>query len=156
MPRKPKKNKTKINVLVNGKSISVTLYPPTGNRPSWYAYWSGLVSSKSTGHSDLGGAVEAVEAMLQNGGRKSQVADAVLTDEEFDEIQRRHFGKKTDPEANKRAMRSLNACMEAITAFRQISGVSPISLATPEDCERFQTEALKLQKNWRVTYANNA
>ena len=155
MPRKPKLKKTKINVLVSGKSISVTLHPPTSTRPSWYAYWTGLVTSKSTGHSDLDAAVKAIEAMLQNGGRKSSIADLVLTDEEFDEIQRRHYGKKRDPSASERAKRSLTACMEAISAFRQISGVSPISLATPEDCERFQDEALKLPKNWRVTYADN-
>lgn len=156
MPRKPKKEKKRINVLVNGKPITVTLYPPTSTRKSWYAYWSGLITSKSTGHSDYSEAVKAVEDMLQNGGRKSELADAVLTDEEFDEIQRRHYGKKNDPAAKKRAERTLIACMEAIDAFRRVSGVSPISLATPEDCERFQHEALKLPKDWRTKYADNS
>jgi hypothetical protein len=32
--------------------------------------------------------------------------------------------------------------MEAITAFRRITELSSISLATPEDCERFQDDAL--------------
>jgi hypothetical protein len=36
--------------------------------------------------------VHAVNDMLGNGGQKSQVKGAILTDEEFDDIQRRHYG----------------------------------------------------------------
>ena len=49
MPRKPKPEKQTITVLVNGTPVAVILHPPTGTRPSWYAYWNGLVASKSTG-----------------------------------------------------------------------------------------------------------
>lgn len=41
MPRKPKpkpQKKLKAAVPVNGKTISVTLYPPKPPRTSWYAY----------------------------------------------------------------------------------------------------------------------
>lgn len=36
--------------------------------------------------------MHAVNDMLGNGGQKSQVKGAILTDEEFDDIQRRHYG----------------------------------------------------------------
>ena len=83
------------------------------------------------------------------------MADTVLSDEEFEEIQRRHFGKKKDSAAKVRAEKSLQSCREAVSAFNGISGVSPVALATPDDCERFQHEALKLPKNWRRQYANS-
>ncbi|HEU5116835.1 MAG TPA: hypothetical protein VFT74_09195, partial [Isosphaeraceae bacterium] len=43
----------------------------------------------------------------------------------------------------------------AVSAFREISGLSPIAAAKPEDCERFQHEALKRPKNWRSQYPNS-
>jgi integrase len=157
VPRKPKPlKKQKVAVSINGKVIDVSLLPPTGDRRSWYAYWPGLISSKSTGQTSLDEAKIAVSDMIQNGSRKSHVDDWVLTDKEFDEIQKRHYSKKKDAAAQKRAEKSLVACMEAISAFRSISGVRPISVATPEDCERFQHEALKLRKDWRVRYADNS
>lgn len=149
MPRKPKQKKRKIPVVIDGRSIDVTLTPPSGRRKSWYAYWSGLVTSKSTGQDEFDSAVIAVTDMLKNGGRKRIAADSVLSDAEFEEIQRRHFGKKKDPEAQKRAERSLEACLEAIYAFREISKRSPIATATPADCEEFQHEALTMPSNWR-------
>jgi hypothetical protein len=156
MPRKPKPLlKKKITVPVNGRMIEVTLFPPSGGRKSWYAYWSDLKSSRSTGQSDLTEAVKVVPDMLQNGGRKSDLTDVVLTDAEFDQIQKTHYSKKTDPEAIKRAESSLVVCMEAITAFRQVTEVSPITLATPEHCELFQRTALELRTNWRTKYADN-
>jgi hypothetical protein len=156
MPRKPKPpQKKKITVPVNGRMIEVALFPPSGGRKSWYAYWSDLISSRSTGQSDLTEAVKVVHDMLQNGGRKSDLTDAVLTDAEFDQIQKTHYSKKTDPEAIKRAESSLVVCMEAITAFRQLTEVSPITIATPEHCELFQRDALTLLTNWRTKYADN-
>ncbi len=149
MPRKAKQQKRKIPVVIDGRSIDVTLTPPTGRRKSWYAYWSGLVTSKSTGQDEFDSAVVAVTDMLKNGGRKRVAADMVLSDDEFEEIQRRHFGKRKDPEAKKRAERSLEACLEAIYAFREISKRSPIATATPADCEEFQHEALTMPSNWR-------
>ena len=155
MPRKPKRDKQKITVLVDGKPIAVTMHPPIGTRKSWYAFWAGLATSKSTGQAELTEAVKVVENMLRNGGRKSDLSELVLSDNEFEEIQRRHYAKKTDPEARKRAMKSLRECHDAISAFRAISGLCPITLATPGDCERFQSEALSKPKNWRVKYATN-
>lgn len=156
MPRKPKPpQKKKITVPVKGRIVEVTLLPPCGSRKSWYAYWSGLKFSRSTGQTELNEALNAVHDMLQNGGRKSDLSDIILTDSEFDKLQEKHYSKKTDPQALKRSLRSLTACMEAVTAFRQITELSPISLAKPEDCEKFQHDALKLAKDWRVHYANN-
>ncbi len=93
--------------------------------------------------------------MLRNGGKKSVVADAILSDAEFEEIQRRHYAKKTDPAAQKRSAKSLRECLDAIRAFREISRLKPITLATPDDCERFQRDALEKLRNWRVPYADN-
>jgi hypothetical protein len=152
MGRKPKVEKQTITVVVNGTAIAVTLHPPKPPRRAWYAYWAGLTTSKSTGQSDFDQAVTAVEGMLRNGGKQGHVTDIVLSDEEFEAIQRRHFGKKKDPDAHARSQKSLVNCLDAISAFRQIAGVSPITLATPDDCERFQAEAIGKARNWRKQY----
>jgi hypothetical protein len=156
MPRKPKpkpQKKFKTVVPVSGTTISVTLYPPKPPRMSWYAFWPGLKTSRSTGQIEPGKAIEAVVGMLNNDGKLGHAEDLVLTDEEFEEIQRRHFAKKKDPAAAQRAQTSLKSCLEAISAFRDIAAVSPVSLATPDDCERFQTEAQQRPWNWRKKYA---
>ncbi|HEU5115504.1 MAG TPA: hypothetical protein VFT74_02395, partial [Isosphaeraceae bacterium] len=90
MPRKPKEHKRKIVVVVNGNPVAVVLHPPGGNRRSWYAYWPGLVASRSTGTADPDEAALVVENMLKNGGKKPECQISVPTDEEFEEIQRRH------------------------------------------------------------------
>src|SRR5208283_3958511 len=107
MTRKIKLHKTKVDVLVNGKTITVSLYPPQPPQTSWYAYWRGLKAHKSTGQSDLDAARRTVQDMLRNGGRPSQLSDAMLSNAEFEEIQRRHFGKKKDLAAKARAAKSL-------------------------------------------------
>jgi integrase len=154
MPRRPRNQKRKITVVVGGKPIAVTMFPPGGNRKSWYAYWTGLVASKSTGERDFGPAVAVAEHMVRNGGKRGRLADTILTDDEFEAIQRAHYGKKQDAKAKARAEKTLRTCLEAIAAFREISGVSPISTATADDCARFQQEALKRPKNWRLSYPN--
>ena len=152
MGRKPKAEKRTITVVVNGTAIPVILHPPVPPRSSWYAYWPGLVASKSTGQSNYEEAVRVVQDMLGNGGKRGTLADAVLSDEEFEAIQRRHYGKKKGQDAQARAQKSLDSCLDAISAFGQIIGISPITLATPDDCERFQTEALSKPRNWRKQY----
>lgn len=154
MPRKQSQKVEKVAVVVDGKTTVVTLHPPTKARKSWYAFWNGLVSSKSTGHTDLKQAIQAVERMVAGKGDHTGDRPHLLTDQEFDEIQRRHFSKHKDPDAAERAEKSLIACMEAISAFRAISGLTSIALATPDDCERFQHMALEKPKNWRCDYPN--
>ena len=66
----------------------------TGSRPAWYAYWGGLVTSKSTGQRTLEDAIIAAENMVK-GGKRATVAEAVLSDEEFEVIQRAHFARKS-------------------------------------------------------------
>lgn len=156
MPRKPAHKKQKITLLVNGTPINVTLTPPTGGRVSWYAYWSGLVASKSTGQSEFEDAVKVAENMLRNNGKQNTLENSLLSDDEFIEIQRRHYGKSTDSAAKKRSEKSLRECLDAISAFRQISGVTPVVRATADDCERFQRMALEQPKNWRVQYVDNS
>jgi len=150
MPRKPQPaRKRKITVVVEGVTVDVMLHPPAGTRRSWYAYWSGLTTSRSTGHTDFAEAVKAAEDMLRSGGRKRRADESVLSDEEFEEIQRRHFAKKKGELAQKKSSKSLTVCLEALSAFRAISGVQPITIATADDCERFQNAALALPSNWR-------
>ena len=149
MPRKQKQKKHVITVLVNGDPIKVSLPPPTEKRKAWYAYWAGCVYSRSTNQTDLTEAIRVAEGMVKNGGKAVTVADAVLTDEEFADIQRRHFGRKTDDEDRERAEKSLYSCLDAVAAFREITGISPVALATPDDCARFQVVALTLPKLWR-------
>ena len=91
-------------------------------------------------------------ALLGNDGELGRAEDLGLSDEESEEIQRRHFAKKKDPAAAQRAQKSLKSCLEAISAFREITGVRPVSLATPDDCERFQTQAQQRPWNWRKKY----
>src|ERR1700733_885165 len=155
MTRRPIQKKEKVTILVGGVPVVVTLRPPCGSRKSWYAYWNGLVASKSTGQPNFVEAVKIVEDMLRNGGKRSNLCETVLSDDEFVEIQRRHFAKKTDPKALARSMKSHRCTLEAISAFRQISGIRPVTVATPDDCERFQHEALAKPKNWRIKYADS-
>lgn len=152
MPRKPKLRKIKTLVTVDRVTIPVTLYPPKGPRTAWYAYWPGLVAARSTGQSSPDTAIQAVVCMLGNDGQLGHAEDLVLSDDEFEEIQRRHFAKKKDPAAAQRAQKSLKSCLEAISAFGAITGVRPVSLATPDDCERFQAQAQQRPWNWRKKY----
>ena len=154
MPRKPQPKKRAIAVSVNGNVIDVTLHPPTKSKKTWYAYWTGLPFSRSTGQAGFDDAVKAVESMLRNQGKRHKPSDSVLTDKEFIRIQEVHYGKAQGEKERERAKKSLNECLAAITAFQQLGGVQPISLATVDDCERFQTTALKQPKNWRMRYAD--
>jgi integrase len=149
MPRKPKVEKRTITVLVNGSPVAVVLHPPADRRKSWYAYTAGWISSKSTGQGDFNEAVKVVEDMLSNGGRRAELKNRLLSDDELEQIQRAHFGRKTDADAQRRARKSLEECLDALSAFRAISGVSPVSAATPDDCAAFQRKALTLVRNWR-------
>jgi len=152
MPRKPKQEKQAITVIVNGTPIALILHPPTGSRRSWYAYWSGLVASKSTGQRRLEEAIVVAENMQKSGGKRADLGDRLLSDEEFEAIQRGHFGRKHDPKAQVRAMKSLTTCLEAIGAFKSITGLSRITLATGDECAAFQRKALTMPKNWRQQY----
>lgn len=152
MPRKPKQEKQTVTVIVNGKPINVILHPPTDTRKSWYAYWNGLISSKSTEQRKLHDAIIAAENMVKNGGKPSQVSGAILSDEDFEQIQRVHYSRKQDPSAKARAEKSLFQCLNAISAFREITRLKPITLATTDDCAAFQRKALALPKNWRLKY----
>ena len=151
MPRKPKQEQQVIHVLHNGTTVKVRLFPPRteSGEKSWNAYWKGLKTRRSTGKKTLAEASEAATAMVQGLTDAAGHEEQPLTDEEFIELQRRHFGKKTDPASKKRAEASLTNVLEAIDAFKRVSGLTPISKATPDDCERFQAEALKLPRNWR-------
>src|SRR5262249_9646683 len=131
MPRKPKPPETKVMlVTVNQKPVTIYLHPPSGARKTWYAYWQGLGNPKSTGQASLEEATAAVQAMLTNDGKMTTITDAMLSDEEFEAIQRRHFGKKTDPSERVRAEKTLEDCLDAIAAFKDITGLKPITLAT--------------------------
>ena len=59
----------KFSVSINGKLVAVSMYPPKPPQRSWYAYWAGLKTRKSTGEQDYEAACAAVENMLRNGGR---------------------------------------------------------------------------------------
>ena len=107
---------------------------------------------KSTGHRRYEEAVAWRKICFAMAAIEIQPTDLVLSDTEFEEIQRRHFGKKKDACRPSSAQKSLKSCLEAISAFREITGISPIALATPDDCERFQFDALKRAKNWRKLY----
>src|SRR5262249_36936244 len=147
MPRKPKAEKKTVTVVVNGTPVTVTLHPPSGARTSWYAYWPGLVASRSTGQADFNEAVKVVEDMLRNGSRRAELRHALLSDEEFEQLQRAHFGRKTDPAPRRRAEKSLEEVLDAINALKEITGPSPVSAPTPDDSAAFQRNALTLPKN---------
>ena len=143
MPRKPKVEKHTVTVIVNGSPVSIVLHPPTGQRTSWYVYWNGLVTSKTTGQCKLEDAIVAAEDMIKNEGRRAMIRDAVLTDEEFEEAISiaAHFAKATDPAAKRRSDQTLESVLEAIAAFKTITGLTHLATATPDDCARFQNKA---------------
>jgi integrase len=152
MPRKPKVEKKTITVIVNTKPVAVILHPPTKSRKSWYAYWPGLVTSKSTGREKYEDAVVVAEEMVKSGGKKPTVTDAVLTDQEFEKIQRTHYARKTGASAQARSAKSLEDCLDAITAFKAITCLPHIVQATADDCARFQAEAVDRPVNWRKQF----
>lgn len=165
MPRKPKQ-KIPITVLVSSKAIRVVMHAPTRTRKSWYAYWTGLRYSMSTGQSDYDEAVKALHGMIESwnagqGGRRAAIADAVLSDEEFAAIQRAHFDRFHDLAEKKRAAKTLDDCLEAVGAFRDIIKMDPINFTrpvaavTPDICAAFQRKALTLPRNWRKKYPNS-
>lgn len=150
MPKKPSNKNNRLTVLVNGDPIEVTLYSPRGNKKTWYAYWSSLNAARSTGQKTYDEAVRVVESMVQNGGQRPEPQQlAVLSDEEFELIQRRHYGKRKDPGKARRALKSLVACLESISAFKALTNLTHVAAATPDDCEKFQHKALDLPFNWR-------
>lgn len=149
MPKKPQPQKKIASVLVNGEPIKVTLYSPRGSKRTWYASWKGLRTARSTKQVEYAAAVRAVEAMLQNGGKVPNLSDTLMTDDEFQAIQGRHFGKKSGPTKARGAEKSLASLLEAIQAFKSITGLTHVAAATPADCERFQHVASGLPKSWR-------
>lgn len=155
MPRKPKPENRRITVMVNSQPIEVILYSPRGRKRTWYALWKGIPSAKSTGQVEYDEAVRAVHGMLGNGGNRVNLNEALLSDDEFIAIQKAHYSKKKGADAERRSAKSLRSCLDAITVFREITGLSPITIATPDDCENFQRIALEKPKNWRVRYAEN-
>jgi hypothetical protein len=52
--------------------------------------------------------------MVRAGGRRATLDDAVLTDEEYEEVQRTHYAKKSDPAAKRRSEKTLEECLDAI------------------------------------------
>jgi hypothetical protein len=160
MPRKPKVEKRTVTVVVDSTPLAVTLHPPTHARKSWYAYWNGLVTSKSTGRARFDEAVVVAEKMLRNSlagqsGSRPVLADLLMSDEEFVAIQMEHYGKRKGAEAQARSAKSLKSCLEAINAFKVISGLTPITVATPDDCAAFQRRALELPKTTLFSYPNS-
>jgi hypothetical protein len=97
-------------------------------------------------------AIVVAEAMVRNQGRRPCLTDTVLSDEDFEKIQRAHFARKTDPAAQIRAEKSLEETLDAISAFKLISGLEPITIALPCDCASFQRLALEKPKNWRTKH----
>ena len=87
--------------------------------------------------------------MLENNGGLSRAEKLTLTDEDLWEIQRQHFGRKTEEQAKKRSAKSLANCLDALAAFREITGLKPISRATPDDCSKFQQVCKTLPNTWR-------
>ncbi len=148
MPRRPKEERHEIHVPHNGTTVKVTLFPPRpgSGEKSWNAYWKGQKTRRSTKKKTFAEAIEAATAMVQDRPRGAAAIEPCPTDAEFIEIQRRHFSKKGDRSGKGL---SLTNALEAIDAFKRVSGLAPICRATPDDCERFQAEALKLLRNWR-------
>lgn len=149
MYKKAKKKTEITHVEVNGVQVKIRLHPPTYDRSSWFVYWKGG-SLRSTGQSDFDEAVKAARKMLLNQGKRKDTvvdaAEALLSNEQFEAIQRDHYGRKKDQDA---ARKTLESTLDSIGAFKAISGLTHIVAATPADCERFMMEALKKPRHWR-------
>ena len=131
MSRKPKIEIHRFDVPVDDEIIEVALYPPSGRKKTWYAYWKNLPFSRSTGQRRLKDAKSAAVDMLLNGGKVVPDSNAPMTDEEFIEIQRRHYDKKEKRNDKQQTNSSLVLLLEAVDAFRRITELSSITLATP-------------------------
>ncbi len=147
MPRKPKQERQEIIFVVNGQPITVIMHPPAGAHKSWRAYWHGLPRPKTTGHRRYDEAVVVAENMLRNGGNRVQPTDLVMSDEEFDSIQRQHFGKKKDPAAQVRAQKVAHClhggrfCFPPNHRYQpnlpcQVQGLRAFSGSSPEETAR--------------------
>ena len=152
MPRKPRQEKQLRTFVVNEIPINVTLFPPTGKRKSWFVYWPGLKTSRSSGTPNFDDAVRVAERMIRNGGKRNDLGSTSMSDEEFREIQKAHFGRVSDPAAKARAVKSLTVFLEAFEAFKSICNLEHIAAATADDCAAFQRKALEKPKNWRMQH----
>ncbi|MFL5240568.1 MAG: hypothetical protein ACJ8FY_00535 [Gemmataceae bacterium] len=80
--------------------------------------------------------------MLKNDGKRATLSDSILSDLEFEEIQRAHYANRKGAVEQTRSAKSLVNCLEAIRAFKVISGISTISTAGPDECAAFQRKCL--------------
>lgn len=151
MACKPAKKVKKVTIFVtlNGKPVGVTLRPPRGKFKAWYAYWPGCDNPRSTKEVERDAAAKAAEAMIQGTGRLPTVGEAVMTDEEFLAVQRRHYERRPDPGERRRSAKTLVELLDAYDAFKRITGLARVALASPDDCSRFQTDALAKPVDWR-------
>src|SRR5690242_11173958 len=117
MPRRPQLKKETVTVWVNNEPVRVILHPPTARRRAWYAYWPGLKYSVSTHELDLEKAMFALRQLVEPAPADKQTSSP-LSDEEFELVQRTHFGQHSDSAARVRADKTLKDCMQAIRAFR--------------------------------------
>ena len=127
----------------------MSLFPPDRKRKerSWYTYWNGLPTRVTTRKPTKAEAIEAVREVLC--GKPTSPAK-VLTDDELIQIQQHYFEKqKAGRDRPESCDKSLTNVLEAFDAFKRVSGLEHISTATPDECERFQTAALKLPSSWR-------
>lgn len=159
MPRKPRKEKKTIQVVIASKPYAVVLHPPVGTHRTWYCYWAGAVYKRSTGQADETAAVVAAEEMLRrwlkgDSGHRAAPDDARLSDDELIAIQKAHYNRHQSEDRRTRAGASLAGTLDAIAAFSEITGLNPISSASVDDCARFQRVCLTLPKLWRKTSAD--
>jgi len=127
------------------------MFPPVGTAARGMP--SGRPETRrSTGQNEYEKAVVAVNDMLNHKGQRRQWKDAISVDGEFEEIQRRILRRRLSRVRSGRAEKSLKATLEAISAFRDITGIVPVTLATAADCERFQNEAMRRKRFWRKEY----
>jgi hypothetical protein len=150
MPSKAKAKRERFPMMVEGVPVTVTLTHPFRSHKSFYIYREGWTFSKSTHQTDRQNALRAAEAMLKNPDAKQpDFGDLTLSDKEFIALQEHHFGRKTDPEDKKRGAKSLKNCLEAIKAFKRVTGLTNVASATADQCAKFETKALSLLRNWR-------
>ena len=136
MGRKRKLDKQTITVVVNGTAIPVILHPPVPPRSSWYAYWPGLGREPFHRPERLRGGRPRCAGHAWEWGETGNAGRCCPHPTK--NLRRFNGGttvRKRTPDAQLRAQKSLKGCLDAISAFRQVTGITPIALATPDDCE---------------------
>ena len=129
----------------HGEMLVAYLHPPgsVGNTKYWsFSCQKAGIQRKSLKVSTFADARRAALNWFAKEDVRNDRCAPSLSWPEWEQIQRAHFAKKRD---QKRAGRTLNACLDSKQTFVSITKADDASVVTPDTVEKFQQEALKTE-----------